>query len=77
MWDGCAHFRTSFHSRSYWANGENIENTYVKADLNQVVNNTSQMNAEKRTLLLSLLKYLEDLFDGTSCDWFTEPFNIE
>ena len=35
------------------------------------------MNAEEITLLLSLLEYFEDLFDGTLVNWSTEPVNLE
>ena len=34
-----------------------IDSTYAKADFKQVVDNTSQLNAEEITLLLSLLEY--------------------
>ena len=37
--------------------------TYAKADLEQVSNNTTQMNADKRTQLLSLLQDFKELFD--------------
>ena len=53
-----------------------INSTYAKADLEQVVND-SQINSEERTLLLSLIKYFEDLFDGTLGDWATEPVYLE
>ena len=43
-----------------------------KAYLKQVVN-ASHLNAEERTLLLSLLKDFEDLVDGTLGDWSTDP----
>ena len=35
------------------------------------------MNAEERTQRLRLLKYFDDLFDGTLGDWDTEPVNME
>ena len=41
-----------------------LNSTYAKADLEQVVN-ASHMSSEERTLLLSLLRDFEDLFDGT------------
>ena len=53
-----------------------LDSTYEKADLKQVVND-SHLNAEERTLLLSLLEYFEDLFDGTLGDWDTEPIDLE
>ena len=54
-----------------------LDSTYVKADLKQVANNTSQMNAEERTVLLSLLKDFEELVYGNLGDWSTEPVNLE
>ena len=39
--------------------------TYTQADLEHLVANSSQMNAEERTLLLSLPVNFEELFDGT------------
>ena len=51
--------------------------TYVKADLNQVAVNATHLNAEERTLLLSLIKDSEDLFGGTLGDWSTEPVDLE
>ena len=35
---------------------------YVKAGLNTVADNATQLNAEEITLLLSLLEYFEDFF---------------
>ena len=49
----------------------------VKSYLNQVADNATQLNAEERTQLLSLLKYFEDLFGVTLGDWATEPVNLE
>ena len=49
----------------------------MKADLKQVVYNTIQLNAEERTMLLSLLEDFEDLFDGTLGDWATETVDLE
>ena len=37
-----------------------LESTYVKADLKQVVNNATQLNAKERTLLLRLLENFEE-----------------
>ena len=53
-----------------------IDSTYVKADLKQVVN-TSQLNAEEITFLLSLLKDFGNLFYGTLGNWATEPVDLE
>ena len=35
------------------------------------------MNTEERTQLLSLLKYLKDLFDGNLGDWYIYPVDLE
>ena len=35
------------------------------------------MNAEERTMLLSLLEYFGEVFDGTLVNWSTEPVNLE
>ena len=35
---------------------KNLNSTYAKADLNQVANNATQLNAEERTQLLSIVK---------------------
>ena len=48
-----------------------LDSTYVKANLTQVYNNTTQTNAEERTQILIILQYFEDLFDGTLGDWDT------
>ena len=50
-----------------------LDSTYVKADLKQVANNATQLNAEEITRLLSFLEDFADLFDGTLGDWATEP----
>ena len=54
-----------------------LDSTYMKADLEQLVANTSQLNAEERILLLSLLKDFKDLFYGTLGNWATEPIDLE
>ena len=51
--------------------------TYAKEDLKQVENDTTQMNAEEITQLLSPLKHFEGLFDGTLGDWDTDPVVLE
>ena len=51
--------------------------TFAKADLNQVADNTTQLNYEERTQLLSLLEDLEECFDCTLGDWATVPVNLE
>ena len=53
-----------------------LDITYTKAELEHVVSNASQLNAEERTLLLSLLEEFKDLFDGNLGDWSTEPVNL-
>ena len=54
-----------------------LDSTYEKADLKQVANNATQLNNEERTQLVSLLKYSEDLFDGTLGDWAIEPVGLK
>ena len=54
-----------------------LDINYAKADLKQVDDNTTQLNYEERTLLLSLIENLEEFFDGTLGDWATEPVNLE
>ena len=49
----------------------------MKANLTQVSNNTTQMNAEERTQILIIRQYFEDLFDGTLGDWDTDYVNLE
>ena len=46
-----------------------LNSTYVKADLEQVVNNDIHLNAEEITLLLSLPEDCEELFDGNLGIW--------
>ena len=54
-----------------------LHSTYVKSDLKQVVNNSTQLNSEERTQLIRLLKDFEDLFDGTPGEWDTVPVDLE
>ena len=54
-----------------------LNSTYVKSDLEQVVSNAIYLNAEERTLLLSLLGDFEEFFDGNLGEWATEPVNLE
>ena len=54
-----------------------LYSTYRKAHIKQVANNTTQMNAEERILLLSIIEDFENLFDGTLGHWDTEPVNLE
>ena len=53
-----------------------LDSTSAKSDLEQVVANASQLNAEERTLLLSLIEDFEYLFGGTLGDWATEPVDL-
>ena len=53
-----------------------LDSTYAKADLKQVDDNATQMNAEEITQLISLIKDFEDLFDGTLGYWDTEFVDI-
>ena len=54
-----------------------LNSTYVKADLKQVSDNSTQLNAEEINQLLSLPKDFEDLFGVTLGDWATEPVDLE
>ena len=54
-----------------------LNSIYEKADLKQVANNATKLNAEERTYLLSLFKDSEDLFDGDLGDWATEPVKLD
>ena len=54
-----------------------IDSTYMKADLKQADNNSTQMKSEERTQLLSLLEDFEELFDGNLGDWDTDPVEQE
>ena len=54
-----------------------LDRTYVKAELMHVVDNSTQINTEEITMLLSLLEEFEDLFDGNLGDWATKPINLE
>ena len=54
-----------------------LDSTYAKADIKQVADNATQLNYEERTQLLMLLKYFQDLFDGTIGDWYTEPVDLK
>ena len=53
-----------------------LDSTYENSDMKQIVNDI-RLNSEERTLLLILLKYFEELFDGTLGDWATEPVDLE
>ena len=54
-----------------------LDSIYVKVDLKQVADNATQINAEERNLLLSLIEDFEDLLDDTLRDLVTEPVNLE
>ena len=53
-----------------------IDSTYSKAYLKQVSNSATHLNAEERILLLILLKYFEDFFNGNLGYWSTEPIDL-
>ena len=55
---------------------KSFNSTYANTDLEQVANNASWLNAEKRNQLLGLLKYFEDLFDGLLGNWDTDPAKL-
>ena len=55
---------------------KNLDSTYAKADLEQVSNNETQLNAEEITQLLRLLQYFGDLFDGIIGEWETDPVEL-
>ena len=54
-----------------------LDSTYEKADLNQVADNTTQLNNDERTQLLGLLEDFEELFNGTLGYWATDPVDLE
>ena len=53
-----------------------LESAYAKAYLKQVANNATQLEAEERTQLISLLEYFEELFCGTLGECYKDPVNI-
>ena len=53
-----------------------IDSTYAKADLKQVANNATHLNAEEITQLIRLLKKVEDLSDDTLGDCSTDLANL-
>ena len=54
-----------------------LYSNYLRSDLEQVSANSTHMNAEERTRLLRLLKYFEDLFDGTLGDGDKDTVQLE
>ena len=54
-----------------------INSTYEKEYLKKVADNTTYLNDEERTQLLSTLEDFEYLFDGTLGEWATDPFKLE
>ena len=54
-----------------------LDSTYAKADLEQLVANSTQLNDGDRTQLIILLKDSEYLFGGTLGAWDTESVNLE
>ena len=49
----------------------------MRAYLKQVIDNTTQLNVEEKTELLSLLIDYEYVFDGNLWNWDTEPVELE
>ena len=54
-----------------------INSNYTKADLKQVANNKTHLNAEERTQLLILLEDSKYLFNGTLGYWDTDTIDLE
>ena len=54
-----------------------LESTYAKADLKQVSNNTTHLNAKERTKLIRLLGDFKDLFYGTLGNWDIDTVKLE
>ena len=54
-----------------------LDITYARADLNQVGDNATQLDAEERTQLLRLLEDFKDLFGGTLVDLAIESIELE
>ena len=54
-----------------------LYSTYAKADLKQVANNETHLNAEEITLLLILLEDFKEFSDGNLGDWATDTVNLK
>ena len=54
-----------------------LDSSYVQEELKQVAYTSSQLNDKERTMLLSLLKDFNGLFDSNLGAWATEPVNLE
>ena len=54
-----------------------MNSTYVRSDLKQVANNSTQLNPEEITQLPSLLEDFEEFFYGTLGDWSTDPVDLD
>ena len=54
-----------------------LDINYAEADLKQVADNETHLNAKERTQIPRILEGFEDLFDDTLGDWETEPVNLE
>jgi hypothetical protein len=55
-----------------------LDANYEKADLQAVVGSTEpHLSLHKKSKLLELLIEFEELFNGTTCDWKTEPVSFE
>ena len=54
-----------------------LNSANMKANLEHVADNATQLNSGERTQLISLLKYFEDLFYVTIGYWKTDPVDLE
>ena len=54
-----------------------LDSKYEKANLNKIVEDANNLDANQKQMLLKLLKQYETLFDGTLGRWNTTPVNIE
>ena len=54
-----------------------LDSTYSKADLKQVSDNTTHINAKERTQILRLVGDFKEFFYGTLGNWDTKPVNLE
>ena len=54
-----------------------LNNTYAKSDLDNVAASVVQIYKNQCKKLSSLLKEVEDLFDGTLVKWDTTPVDLE
>ena len=50
---------------------KNLDSTYYEAGLDEVVADTTQINDEKKKLILGILKNMR-IFDGALVHWYTD-----